>query len=168
MSLDELVAAADQIVVATVVSTQASWDADHRRIHSTIALDVNEAWKGGATVRQRLTLVQPGGTVGDIEMTVIGMPRFSTGERSLLFLAGRERAQVVGMDQGKRALHWDERHKCWMAVSPRSDALAPAPDLTRPSPKVMRARAAAGLASVSQDTPLTELRRRVQSLMAGK
>lgn len=140
MSLDELVGAADQIVVVTVSSTSARWDAEHRKIHSTIEVDVEEAWKGDTRTRDRLTLVQPGGTVGDIEMTVIGMPRFAPGERSLLFLKGRTRAQVVGMSEGKRPLRWDRAGRRWL-VMPNTGQSATAP------------------------SSLAELRRQVQALM---
>jgi hypothetical protein len=155
MSLDELVATADRIVVVTVSSTQARWDAEHRRIHSTIEVDVEEAWKGDVRTHERLTLVQPGGTIGDIEMTVIGMPRFAAGERSLLFLKGRAHAQVVGMAQGQRPLRWDRAGRRWL-VSP-ADASAvvqtgpPSSDHGQ---------------SADDATTLAELRRRVQALMA--
>ncbi len=114
MSLAELASSADSIVVGTVFSVNAAWDAEHRKILSTIEIDVEESWKGSSDT-QRITLVQPGGGVGDIEMTVQGMPTFSTRERSLLFLQGRQRFQVVGMGQGKRALEWDGASKQWLA-----------------------------------------------------
>jgi len=114
MSLAELTSSADRIVVGTVLSVKAAWDPTHRKIFSTIEIDIEESWKGPADV-QRVTLVQPGGSVGDIEMTVQGMPSFSTRERSLLFLQGRQRFQVVGMGQGKRSLAWDGASKQWLA-----------------------------------------------------
>jgi hypothetical protein len=112
MSLPELVATADQIVVARVVSSSAAWDASHRKIVSTFAVDVDERWKGSG--EKHLVIVQPGGTVGDIEMTVYGMPSFVQGERSLLFLQDTSRLQVVGMAQGKRPLHWDVASEQWL------------------------------------------------------
>ncbi len=142
ISLEELVAAADNIVVAAVVSTQSSWDADHRRIHSTIALDVEETWKGDLPVHHRVTIVQPGGRVGDIEMTVIGMPHFTSGERSLLFLSDADHVQVVGMAQGKRRLQWDPAARRWLAREPDQHP--------------------------SGATPLVDLHRRVEALMARK
>ena len=44
-------------------------------------------------------------------MTVIGMPRFSVGEHTLLFLS---QAGVVGMGQGKRPLRWDASGNRWL------------------------------------------------------
>jgi hypothetical protein len=116
MTLAELVTAADQIVVAKVVSVNAAWDSAHRKILSSIEVEVEESWKGSTS--GFVTIVQPGGTVGEIEMTVHGMPKFEVGERSLLFLHGRARLQVVGMSQGKRRLSWDADARRWLVESP--------------------------------------------------
>jgi hypothetical protein len=112
MDLAELTATAEQIVVADVAKVESRWDKDHRTIFSTIELRVQESWKGPPPADGRMVLRQPGGSVGEIEMTVVGMPSFSAGERALLFLDG---AGVVGMAQGKRRLRWDEAGKRWLA-----------------------------------------------------
>jgi hypothetical protein len=150
MDLDELTGEADRIVVASVLSVRGEWDSKRTRIVSRIELQVEEAWKGEVGGDGRLTIVQPGGTVGDVEMTVHGMPRFSAGERSLLFLAGRTRPAVLGMAQGRRPLRWDVAGRRWMALPPdrggvvRRDGAAVAPEPA---------------------LPLDELRRRVRSLI---
>jgi hypothetical protein len=120
MSLAELVNEADDIVVAKVLSVAAAWDPAHRRILSTIEVDVEETWKGSSESRH-LTIVQPGGSVGDIEMTVHGMPTFSVAEKALLFLRRiAEREVVVGMSEGKRALRWSPTSNQWFVDSPDS------------------------------------------------
>jgi hypothetical protein len=120
MSLSELVNEADDIVVAKVVSVAAAWDPTHRRILSTVEVDVEETWKG-SSASQHLTIVQPGGSVGDIEMTVYGMPTFSVAERALLFLRRiAERKVVVGMSEGKRPLRWSTTTNQWLVDSPDS------------------------------------------------
>jgi hypothetical protein len=111
LDLAEMTDRADRIVVAQVVSTKSAWDAPHRSIHTTIELKVDEIWKG--TSAEHAIIVQPGGTVGDMEMRVHGMPQFVAGERALLFLAGQDTPRVVGMSQGKRSLRWTG--KLWMA-----------------------------------------------------
>jgi len=116
MSLRELVDASDRIVVARVVSVQAAWDPSHHKILSTIDVDIEETWKGEPVGRTRL--VQPGGTVGEIEMSVGGTPRFSPGEKAVLFLHGRARPQVVGMSQGKRALEQNPQSGRWLLQPP--------------------------------------------------
>jgi hypothetical protein len=118
MNLGELVALSDAIVVGKVVSQSAAWDLQHRRIISTIEVVIEESWKGPEATDRHVTIVQPGGSVGDIEMTVQGMPSFSVGERSLLFLQGQHHLQVVGMGQGKRALAWNDQSKQWQVNSP--------------------------------------------------
>jgi hypothetical protein len=119
MNLAEMTDQADRIVVAHVLSTKSAWDAQHRSIHTTIELKVDEVWKGAAAEHE--IVVQPGGTVGDVEMRVHGMPQFTAGERTLLFLAGQSAPRVVGMSQGKRSLRWTGKQ--WMADMAEHSAL---------------------------------------------
>lgn len=111
MDLAELTASADQIVVGDVVSTECEWDGGHRNIYSTIEISVQESWKGSPPNNGRIKIRQLGGTVGEIEMTVHGMARFTRGERALLFL---RQSGVVGMGQGKRHVQWDPGNKQWL------------------------------------------------------
>jgi hypothetical protein len=111
LDLVELTTGADRIVVADVLSVQAAWDSAHRTIHTTIEISVRENWKGETPAGGRLTIRQPGGTVGEIEMTVRGMATFAVGERTLLFL---RRSQVMGMSQGKRSLRWEPIAQRWL------------------------------------------------------
>lgn len=110
LDLAELTALADRVVVADVLSVDAAWDGAHRTIHTTVELGVQEHWKGDAPAGGRLIVRQLGGTVGDIEMTVVGAATFVSGERSVLFL---RRGQVVGMAQGKRRVHWQPGPRRW-------------------------------------------------------
>jgi hypothetical protein len=112
MDLSELTATAEQIVVADVAKVESHWDKDHRNIYSTVEIRVWESWKGTAPADGKIVLRQPGGSVGEIEMTVVGMATFSVGERAVLFL---DHAGVVGMGQGKRQLRWDQASKSWLA-----------------------------------------------------
>jgi hypothetical protein len=103
LDLPTMVNRADHVAVVDVVSVKADWDANHEQILTTIDLLVVESWKGGAASGSHLTVVQPGGTVGDLTQTIHGMTRFVAGERAVVFLTGRpDRASVVGMAQGKR------------------------------------------------------------------
>ncbi len=118
MDLAELTAAADKVVVGNVAKVECQWDRDHRNIYTTIEIEVQESWKGITPANGRILLRQPGGTVGEIEMTVIGMPTFSPGERAVLFL---EKASVVGMGQGKRLMRWDQARKQWFVEPGQAD-----------------------------------------------
>jgi hypothetical protein len=116
-----MVQRADHIAVVDVVSTSAAWDDKHERILSTIELSVVESWKGALAPATRVKVVQPGGTVGDITMTVFGMSRFVPGERALVFLeGGPEGARVVGMAQGKRLVRRELASGRWMVNVPES------------------------------------------------
>jgi hypothetical protein len=143
MSLAELTATADQIVVGKVVSVHSAWDSSHRRIFSTIEVKIEESWKGLGC--SSLTILQPGGSVGDIEMTVHGMPSFQVGEISLLFLEGTERFRVAGMALGQRPLVWDAKSQDWSVRGPDfTDIVEPGQDgrfhpASRAAPELLRA-----------------------------
>jgi hypothetical protein len=119
LDLQTMVSRADNVAVVDVVSVTAAWDERHEQILSTITLSVVESWKGAAAPATRLTVVQPGGAVGDIVQTVHGMTRFSPGERAVVFLQGAaERAHVVGMAQGKRLVRRDATSGRFLVYTP--------------------------------------------------
>ncbi|HSS38094.1 MAG TPA: hypothetical protein VLT58_04940 [Polyangia bacterium] len=162
LDLPGMVERAERIAVVDVVSVQAAWNARHERITTAIQLQVVDGWKGGLPPGTRLTVLQPGGTVGDITTTVDGMPRFVPGERTLVFLHGpADRATVVGLTQGKRPLRRDPRSGRWMVRGPdRAGA-----DFIRLRPTTP----APGTAVIdSRERPLEELRAQVQALAAAK
>src|SRR6266700_3393713 len=68
LDTNELTKRADHIAVADVVSVKSEWDQDHKKIHTSIDLSVVESWKGGAKPASHITVVQQGGTVGDVAM----------------------------------------------------------------------------------------------------
>jgi len=121
MALDTptLVERANTIAVVDVASVRAAWDARHERIITTIEMTVVESWKGPVAPAAHVVVTQPGGTVDDISMTVFGMPRFTPGERALVFLRGPlDRAGVVGLAQGKRAVRLDPVGGRWLIATP--------------------------------------------------
>lgn len=108
LDLPSMVSRADHVAVVDVASVKADWDSRHEQILTTIDLVVVESWKGGDAPASHMTIVQPGGTVGDLTQTIHGMTRFVPGERAVVFLSGRaDRATVVGMAQGKRLVRRD-------------------------------------------------------------
>jgi hypothetical protein len=119
LDLPTLVSRADQISVVDVVSVKSAWNVAHDRITTTVDLTVVDCWKGTVAPATHLQVVQPGGTVGEIEMRVDGMPHFQVGERTLLFLRGRpDHASVVGMAQGKRPVSREGTNSRWMVSAP--------------------------------------------------
>jgi hypothetical protein len=145
LELPDLVQQADHIAVVDVKSVRSEWDAKHERIYSTIELGVVDLWKssppsavgpGAATptgAPTTLTIVQPGGTVGDISMVVMGMSRFVPGTRSLVFLRGQAaHAQVVGMSQGLHPLTFESATKRWTVAPPALADVKLVPRATAP------------------------------------
>lgn len=167
MDLPDLVRQADHIAVVDVVASRAEWDANHQHIYSTIDLNVVERWKGtaagGATGPDRITIVQPGGTVGDLTMTVTGLSAFTPGERALVFVRGEvHHAQLVGMTQGKRPVRFETVSGRWLVHPPnlRQATLvhAPSPSSTIRSAGPIRPPSIA-------EAPLDDLRSQVQALL---
>lgn len=154
LDLAELTARAERIVVAHVVSAKSEWDFSGRSIHTSVEIAVDESWKGSVAVAERLVIVQPGGTVGDIEMRVHGMPSFAPGEKAVLFLAGQGSPRVVGMSQGKRPVRWDGTAKRWVAQAAEHSAVVRRDSQGRLQP-----------APAEPDMALDELRQRVRALV---
>jgi len=124
LELPDLVQQADHIAVVDVVSLRSEWDAKHERIFSTVDLKVVERWKGpGQADEGRLTIIQPGGTVGDLTMTVTGLTSFSPGERAVVFLRGTpDNSRLLGLSQGKRPMQFDaSAHTWWIKQAPHRD-----------------------------------------------
>jgi hypothetical protein len=107
MDLPGLASRADHVVVGEVRAVTSEWSSDHRRIYTRIDVDVAETWRTtGPRSMARVSIWQVGGTVGDIQMIVPGMPTFAVKERAVLFLRGEpERATVVGGTLGMLPIH---------------------------------------------------------------
>jgi hypothetical protein len=154
LDLAQLVGRADRVLVGEVLSVESAWDSDRRRIHTTAVIQVAEMLKGEAPANGRVVVVQPGGTVGDIEMRVHGMPRFVAGGRAVLFVRGALPAAVVGMGQGLRPLRFDTAARRWMVEGGDRSA-------------AVNVDAAGRFAAAGPEPalPLEELRRRVRALV---
>jgi hypothetical protein len=144
LDLPTMVERADHVAVVDVAAVSAAWDDKHEHILTTIDLAVVEAWKGPMSPASHVKVVQPGGTVGDIQMTVFGMTVFTPGERALVFLRGTpEAASVVGMAQGKRLVARDGATNRWMVHAPQragASFVRPATGQTKTTPPVFETR----------------------------
>jgi hypothetical protein len=186
LDLPELVRQSEHIAVVEVGQVVAAWDERHERIYSTIDLRVIESWKSASGVAlppaSHLTVVQPGGTVGDITMTVTGLGTFVPGEKSLVFLRGPSvSAQVVGMTQGKRPLRYESASRRWLVAPPdlrqakliHPSSTEAAPVLQSQPPRLPAKTTATATASTvpapalgSRDLPLDDMRTEVRKLLA--
>lgn len=100
MEVAELSKEADVVVRGKVASMQSRWTEDKRRIVTEITIEVAEALKG--TPGKTVTIVQPGGVVGDIGQKAHGMPEFEKDSEVVVFLEqrGDKVFSVVGLAQG--------------------------------------------------------------------
>lgn len=90
----------DAVVRGRVVSTRARITGDGARIMTDAEIDVLEVLKGPAAAH--VTVMQPGGVVGDVGQVVHGVAAFVPGEEVVVFLEARgARATVTGMLQGR-------------------------------------------------------------------
>ena len=102
MSLAEMLAAADTIVVAEAIDTRAEWvtTGASRAIVTRVTFRVTDTLKG--VERLLLPLEFLGGTVGDVGYEVAGVPTFDIGDRAVLFVSGaRAASAIVGHMQGR-------------------------------------------------------------------
>jgi len=105
LAVDELTRKADLIVQATVLDKSCLRD-DAGRIYTKVNVRVGEVWKGALPTNALpgvLTIVQGGGTVGDVREEVAGDVLYESGEEFVAFLVFNPRGEpvTIGLAQGK-------------------------------------------------------------------
>jgi len=112
-----------------VLSADSYWNDTHTKIFTRVLVGADETYKGEH--RAVVELVQLGGTVGNVKVTVQGALQWTPGEEVLLFAEPYDLTnyQVLGLSQGKFAVRRDERTgAAYVEVPPTdSDALLGAP-----------------------------------------
>ena len=107
-SFDEKVENANAIVYGKVVRQETRWDPEHRWILTYTTLQVERSLKG--VTPPEVTIVTPGGKVGDVRQDTIGMPEFKVGEENAVFVRNtRLGPTVLYFDQGAYAIAKDTR-----------------------------------------------------------
>ncbi len=107
-SFDALVSGAGTIFVGEVIGERAVWVATRqgRAIRSQVIFKVEDVWKGTAGPVTQLEFL--GGTIEGITMEVAGMPTFTIGQRSVLFVAPqRQVSPLVGFMHGRLRVERD-------------------------------------------------------------
>ena len=98
LSLQELCAGADQIVYAKVEKVESYWK--DLKIETRVTLSPYETWKG--QTHDDVTVIVPGGTVGDITMRCSEAPTFHESDKVVCFLRTQGDAkQVYGWFRGQ-------------------------------------------------------------------
>jgi len=96
LSLDELAQKADSVVIGSVIESTSRWNNNHTCIYTEVVFNVEDVLKGTAK-QGKVSLILPGGQVGDIGLTVSDVPRFETGEKAVLFLEQLSQDQFKDM-----------------------------------------------------------------------
>ncbi len=111
----ELADEAHVVVEGRVSAIDVRWDDKRTAINHYVTFNVEQTHKGkaGASV----TIVVPGGTVGDETLRVDGVPTFKDGERAVVFLWKNKKDELVvlGQAQGKFNLFHDKKTKTLVA-----------------------------------------------------
>lgn len=157
LGLDEMVSAADDIVVGEVLSSEARWQG--KLIVTDSVVRVDEALKGGGAAT--VTVTQLGGTAvhpvigAPVTMDVSSYVGLQPGERVLLFLEQKRPGmrQIVGAEQGKFVVRDDaDTQAAALPVGPKRLRVERGPGHDTVLPRSM---------------PLDVMRSRIQALLAG-
>jgi len=105
MELDALVAESDSIVQGIVEHVESRWEDSYVFTYVTVRID--DPLKGDRS--RTLTIRQVGGSVGDRDVFISGMPRFEPGMGLILFLTDSQNGtfHVTGMNQGSYVISQD-------------------------------------------------------------
>lgn len=102
-TFDELVRRAESVIVARVVSTRSAWVDSRfgRSIVTDVTVSIEQTMKGPVYAERSYEFL--GGTVGEDTLVVEGAPRFSIGDRDVLFIneTGRPVSPIVGFTYGR-------------------------------------------------------------------
>src|SRR5512143_1939942 len=71
-SVEDLARTSDAVIRGRVMKVSSRWSDDHRRIFTDVEVETSSVWRGSAPAR--VTVVVPGGAVGEIEQRVGGAP----------------------------------------------------------------------------------------------
>jgi hypothetical protein len=109
LSIEDLTLKAGRILVGTVVDLRSEWNSDQTLIYTYATIAVEDHLKGTPD-QMEVTVMVPGGQVGDTGISVSGVAEFSEGEKVLLFLEEGESGAfgVLGGFQGKLVIYGDK------------------------------------------------------------
>src|SRR5437763_12422249 len=102
--IQSLTASADAVVYGRVIRRSSACAKGGAQIFTSVVLHPIETWKG--TPGSMVTVLVPGGEVGDLSQTVQGAAAFRDGEEVVVFLHRRAPGTygVEGMARGKFAV----------------------------------------------------------------
>lgn len=89
METEELAHEACSIINGTVLEVQSQWTRNGRTIDTILQVQVDEVLKACSSFQEGdiITLFNPGGKIGNMDMSVPGVSELAIGNRSIFFLA---------------------------------------------------------------------------------
>ena len=116
-SFDEKVDNAAAIILGKCVRTESKFDPSGRWIVTYSTFAVEKSFKGDAA--SELTLVMPGGSVGGVHQSSVGVPEFHQGDEQVVFVKNtRLGPTVLYFDQGTYDVRTDGRGERVIAPVP--------------------------------------------------
>ena len=107
-TFDDKVENANAIVVGRVLRKESRWDPEHRWILTYTTFRVEKSLKG--VTMPEVTLVTPGGQLGDLYQDTIGVPDFAVGSDNVVFIKNTKSGPtVLYFDQGAYEVAKDTR-----------------------------------------------------------
>jgi hypothetical protein len=99
VSFDQKVENAASIVLGRCIRQESRWDDARKWILTYSTFQVEKSIKGAGTAE--VTIVTPGGRVGDVAQEVIGVPKFREGDEHVLFVRNSQVGPtVLYLEQG--------------------------------------------------------------------
>ena len=136
-SLENLAAASSHVLRGRFVAFESAWTRDKSAIYTVGRFRVDEAIAGQAAGTE-ITVILPGGRVGDASQIVIGAPAFDIGKEVVLMLdaaaaagaagasGGNTTFAIVGLAQGAFDIKRDAASGKTLAVSQIHELVPPA------------------------------------------
>ncbi|MBP1653880.1 MAG: hypothetical protein H6Q28_436 [Bacteroidetes bacterium] len=108
-ALDELAREADVVAIGRITGLQSEWDEGKTRIFTRVSLSVDEFVKEGSERSKAVTILTPGGEVGDVGELYTHVPVFKKNEEVVVFLRTADRGlyRVAAGMQGKYNIEVD-------------------------------------------------------------
>ncbi|HKS22796.1 MAG TPA: hypothetical protein VJZ76_08370 [Thermoanaerobaculia bacterium] len=105
---EEKVDNANSIIVGRCLKNESRWDPSGRWILTYSTFKVTNTLKGSAA--QEVTLVVPGGSIGGVHQSSVGLPAFSEGSENVLFIRNSKVGPtVLYFDQGAYDVKTNDR-----------------------------------------------------------
>jgi hypothetical protein len=116
-SFDDKVDNAAAIILGKCIRTESRFDSTHRWIVTYSTFAVEKSFKGNPAAE--ITLITPGGTVGNLHQSSVGIPAFREGDEHVVFVKNTPVGPtVLYFDQGTYDVRSDERGERVVAPVP--------------------------------------------------